>query len=872
MRVHSTIGRRKFLTGVAVIPGVALGSSAQELVPALGNFAGDSRSRRSRQVLAEGWFVRQLDSGHLDIEQLMRDAASPGKEWLRTRMPAQVHDILLTHGLISDPRIGKNAESSAWVGQKDWAYTCKFPSPTTRQGPVFLHFYGLDTLATVYLNNLEIARCNNMNREYGVDVHQQLARQGENNLLLIVFHSPLRFIDDVKQPPEHLGIIAKHKYLRKTLSDFASPYFGIHPHSVKVGAFRDVVLDVPHHSWINDVWVRSELSPDHKQARLKVVVEAAVTESSLGWALTDSGGQEVASGSQAATASATEFEINVPNPKLWWPRTHGTPYLYRLCVSLGDQTELMDSCTVRVGIREVRLALTDPVTGGKCFRLEINGQPIYIQGANWTPIEGMTHCWHREKALRLLDLTEQVGMNLLRVWGDAYMPPQEFYDECDRRGILVWQDFMFGHGMHPNGNPEFDNSCQIEVEGQIRSLRNHPSLALWCGGNENYLGLELLGVKSEVGRTLFEQIMPDACAVLDPSRPFHRSSPYGGPYSNWPLEGDWHDYAPINFYPESSVPLLASELGAFSAPRLTSMEKFLNAEEIWPKAFDPAIRKPHQPAWPPMWAYRTWDAAWDWVAPVERFCDPASAADLIRVLGTAHGEYLQERVERYRRGVPDGAAAGRRRNWGNMLSGLNEPWPTIHCGVIDYYLEPKIAYYFLRRAYEPVLVCFERTPDRIHAWVVNDSAQLVAGRLTVRRLRFDGTLRGEMFDEVEVNPGESQRCLDLTEFGPITLRNEFLWASYAGREVTYLLIGERYLELQEADLKARRVGDRIEVTTDRFARQIHIDIPDVTGALLEDNFFDLAPQRTRMVNIVDSKNGHQVVIRALNAKPVTLIL
>jgi beta-mannosidase len=865
------LGRREFVKGMTAIPGAALGSHDYQ-PSAIDTRAANSSSRRSTQILSEGWSVRQLDDGPPDIAQLTMEATSPGNQWLKCRMPAQIHDILLAHGLISDPRIGRNAETSAWVGQKDWVYACTFTSPLTSGGPVFLRFRGLDTLATAYLNSAEIGRCTNMNRSYTIDVSRHLARQDKKNVLLIVFSSPLRFIDEVQQPAEHVGIIAKHKYLRKSLSDFATPYFGIHPHSVKVGIFRDVVLDVPSDSWIQDVWVRSELSPDHRQAKLRAVVQVGGAAAQVGWTLSDPAGQELARGRKDAATPVTEFEIDVQDPKLWWPRTHGKPDLYELRVDIGNPGQLMDTYKMPVGIREVRLILKDRATGEKRFQFEVSGQPIYLQGANWTPVEGMTHCWHREQALGLLDLLEQVGMNILRVWGDAYMPPEEFYDECDRRGFLVWQDFMFGHGMHPNGNPEFDDNCRGEIEQIIRTLRNHPSLLLWCGGNENYQGLELLGVKSDVGRSLFERIMPDACAALDPSRPFHPSSPYGGPYSNWPLEGDWHDYAPVSFYPESSVPLFASELGAFSAPRLTSLRKFLSDEELWPKGFDPAVRNPRRPAWPPMWAYRTWDAAWDWIAPVERFCDPASADDLVRVLGTAHGEYLQERVERYRRGVPDGSPAGKRRNWGNMLSGLYDPWPTVHCGVIDYYLEPKIAYYFLRRAYAPVLVCFERTPDRIHVWVVNDSMKPVSGTLTVRRLLFDGSRRGELSTGVEVAPGESKRCLDLTDFGPISLRNEFLWATCAGREATYLLIGERHLGLPEANLCARRVDGGIEITTDRFARQISLDGTGAAGALFDDNFFDLAPGGSRTVSLVGSGREREIVIGALNAKPITLVL
>jgi beta-mannosidase len=365
--------------------------------------------------------------------------------------------------------------------------------------------------------------------------------------------------------------------------------------------------------------------------------------------------------------------------------------------------------------------------------------------------------------------------------------------------------------------------------------------------------------------------MPEACKRLDPTRPFHTSSPYGGQRGNWPLEGDWHDYTTINFAPQASVPLFGSEVLRTSVPSLTSMRRFLSEEELWPKGFDPAIRKPGQPAWPPAWTYHsTGIATWDRIGAIQEFCDPATAEELIRVIGTAHGEYLRERVERQRRGVPDGAPDGNRRCWGNIAWRLNDSWPMIYSSVVDYYLEPKIAYYFLRRAYEPVLVSFEKTPDRICAWVVNDSPQLVAGTLVVERLGFDGKPRGKLQAKVALQPGEAKRCLELTELGEIGLRSEFLRATFAGRDATCLLIGERYLHLPQSHLTVRKKDDRIEIATDVFARQVMLQFDGVSGAVFEDNFFDLAPEQTRTIGVVNAASGHKLAVRAVNAEPVTI--
>ena len=821
----------------------------------------------TQQTLVENWFVKQLETDKPDIARLTSEAASPDGEWLAARMPAQVHDVLFQHGKISDPHVGRNAADCAWVGEKDWAYACKFAGPKEIDGPAFLRFGGLDTLAAVYLNGLHVGSFDNMFREHCVDVAEHLAPPGEDNLLLIIFSSPLRFVSHVEQPPEHVGRIAKNNYLRKASNDFGS-YLGARPHFVKVGVHRHVILDAPGRAWIEDVCVRTELTSDFTRAKVRVAVEAAGSPASIEWTLTAPSGEEMARGTADADGA---FDIEADDPSLWWPWTHGAPDLHRLHVDLVQDSHTLDSRDTTFGIRHIQPVLSDPETGEKRFKFEINGRPIFLKGACWAPAEGMTHCWPHDRAMRLLDLAQHGRMNVFRVWGGGYVPPDEFYDECDRRGILIWQDFMFEAGMHPAGVPAFDENCRAEVEGVVRRLRNHPCILLWSGGNENHMAWDFqFGGEPEIGRELFEEIMPEACARLDPTRMYHPSSPYGGRAPNWPLEGDWHDYSTITFCHEAAVPMYVSELGRVSAMPLASMQKFLADDELWPAGYDPAIRTPGQPAWPPMWAYRSVDGSWQKVGALEEFCDPASAEDLIRVLGTAHGEYLQRRVERLRRGVPDGAPHGNRRCWGNTIWRLNDAWPILYWSAIDYYLEPKIAFYFLRRAYAPVLVCFEQTPDNIAVWVVNDSPGPVAGALKVRRMRFDGTVRGELEAAIELGPAQSARCLQTTDLGPISLYHEFLHADFAGVEAAHLLKGERYLHLPPAELKVKAAGNEIQISTNVFARQVSL-LVDAPGALIEDNHFDIPPTGRRTIN-VSGVTGSRVTVRAVNAEPRSVLL
>ncbi|MCX6906117.1 MAG: hypothetical protein NTW03_22085, partial [Verrucomicrobia bacterium] len=804
----------------------------------------DEQAGRRRITLTDGWLVKQLETDKPDVAMLAREAASPDKSWMPAVMPAQVHDVLLARGLIPDPHVGKNAAACAWVGEKDWAYLCRFATPEKIAGPVFLRFEGLDTLAEAYLNSAPIGHFENMFREYAVEGRDRLAPAGQQNTLVIVFSSPLRFMRQAKLPPEDANS-AKHKSLRKCHSDFGS-YLGAAPHAVKVGVYRDVALDLPEQAWVEDVCVRPVLARNLRAATVRVLVESGGNKAALDWVLTDPAGRGVGTGRKDTSSGGADFEIPVRTPQLWWPRMHGPQNLYTLEISLRVGGRVLDRRRTAFGIRDVKPVLNDPATGEKRFRFDINGQPIFLRCGDWVPVEGATHVWQPERARRLLDLAEHGNMNILRIWGEGIIPPPAFYEECDRRGICLWQDFMFGYYDHRQGDVEFLDNCRAEIEGTIRRLRNHPALLLWCGGNEQYLWTPTTNV-SAAKREIFERMMPEACHRLDPARLFHTSSPYGGrPTGNWPLAGDWHDYTTINFEPQASVPLFASEMLRASVPSLASMRRFLSEEELWPTGFNPAIRKPGQAAWPPAWSYHsTGSATWDRIGAVQNYCDPASAEELIRVIGTAHGEYLRERIERERRGTPDGTPDGSRRCWGNIAWRFNDTWPMIYSSVVDYYLEPKIAYYFMRRAYEPVLVCFEQTPDKICVWVVNDSSQPVAGKLLVQRLNFNGKAQGRLQTEVTVKPGQAKRCLDTTGLGEISLRSEFLHATFAGHEATCLLIGERYLHLPAAHLTVRQANDHIEITTDGFARQVELQWDGVTGAVFEDNYFDLVPGQTR---------------------------
>jgi beta-mannosidase len=208
-----------------------------------------------------------------------------------------------------------------------------------------------------------------------------------------------------------------------------------------------------------------------------------------------------------------------------------------------------------------------------------------------------------------------------------------------------------------------------------------------------------------------------------------------------------------------------------------------------------------------------------------------------------------------------------------MVWRLNDSWPIIYWSVIDYYLQPKIAYYFLRRCFSPVLVCFERTLDEVGVWVVNDSSERVSGELRVARESFGGEVRGEAVTEVTVGSGEAVRALVVNELGPIALREEFLWGRFAGVEATCLLKEERYLHLPVAKLEAKVVDGSVLVRADAFARGVEIDLEERDGgdgrqAFVHDNYFDLRAGASVAVRVDHVRPGSEVIVKAVNANAV----
>jgi beta-mannosidase len=829
---------------------------------------------RQSLSLNEGWILKSMEENEKLPSSFPKDFKNPGAEWYFGSVPKQVQEFILERKELPDPGYGDNAALWVKVFEKDWLYCNQFKTPANSEN-VELCLLGLDTEVDIILNGKKIVYANNMHRRWRIPVSGYLNKNGKINTLLLRFYPPRRIIGSIIAK-EGKPDFPEYKYLRKTESDFGS-YLGARPDFLKMGIFDDVYLDILPMSYFGEVYCRSELSENFSHA--EVVVSPDIRggkDAVVKYELLSPNGQTI---SKSTINNTGSFRITVNNPELWWPFTYGSQPLYKLKLSLLKENIIVDSKDILLGIRDIKMELKDEKSGDARFGFRINGKLIFMNGACWAPLDGFTHVWNEGRANKLLDMMKRGNLNCLRVWGEGNIPDESFFEKCDRDGIILWMEFMTASGLRfPLDKPWYLSNIRAEIEDEVKRLRNYTSIAIWCGGNEHYLGYTSNSndLTIPLGRELFQKIMPEIVGKYDPQRYFHPSSPWGGenwPTGNYPLEGDWHDYWTYRFLPKATVPLFSSEVCQVSPYSLHNMKRFIPEEELWPKGIDFSIDKPGKVAWPDGWQKHTAASGWEKTGNIQDYCDIKSAADACRVFGTAHGEYLRNRYEEQRRGTPDGNPDGKRRSWGALIWRLNDTWPIIYMSVVDYFLEPKIPYYFLKRACEPVLVTFEQTPEEICTWVVNDSAKPLNDSLFVELWTFDGKMKKRIARKVNLPSGESNRIVDLTnEFHEIWKREEFLVARLGNQVVSHLLWPERGLKLKDGDISATVSGDEIVLSSQVFIKDVELYLKETSGAIFSDNFFNLIPGESKRIKIIDRQGGKSLEIKGVNSNLKVLAL
>ena len=808
-------------------------------------------------VLDKGWEFSQAGSN----------------EGMSARVPGTVHQDLLDHGRLPDPFYGMNEQKVQWVEKEDWLYRTVFTvtADQLKSDAAWLTFEGLDTYADVYLNGSLLLKADNMFVGHKLAVKDVL-REGENRLM-IRFRSPVEETapqwdtDGFNYPADN-----DHSEKRKSVYTRKAPYSYGWDWGIRLatsGIWRPVKLTFCNGAAIDDFFVCQQ----------EVTEQVAKVDTQLEINNVTSTPKEAqvkvvyAYGEQADTLTRTvvlqpgKNSLSMPawieKPHLWMPNGWGDPALYTFTATVSVDGKEVASREEAIGLRSIRVVMEDD-KDGKSFYFEVNGKPMFAKGSNYIPGDALLPNMTGERYARLFEDIRAANMNMVRVWGGGIYEDDRFYEEADRNGILVWQDFIFACTTYPH-DPTFLKRVSEEAVYNMRRLRNHASLAMWCGNNEIYEGMRYWGWKDKYSPVvwkemtegydvLFRQLLPELVEANDPGRFYMHGSPYeanwGRPESwkiadshNW---GTWYGQKPFESL-DTEIPRFMSEYGFQAFPEMKTIRMFASPEDY---ELESPVMNAHQKASIGNFLIKKTMALYYKVP--EKFEDLIYAGLILQGQGMRHG------IEAHRRHRPY--------CMGSLPWQLNDSWPVVSWSSIDYYGNWKAMHYQIRRAFAPVLVDAIKEGNNLSYYIMSD--RLTDEELTLnlelmdfngkvyRKQKVDGLLpanTSKLFYQEPVEQALAGRD-SATTFMHMVVKSKK--GEVLSDEIYYFahpkdqLLPKTPLQWQ---VKQKKGYCEVTVKADKLARDIFIEVP-VQGVRFSDNFFDLLPGQKKKV-IITSPDG-----------------
>lgn len=792
-----------------------------------------------RQSLNGLWTLRPVGSSE----------AVPG------RVPGCVHLDLHAAGRIPHPFAAGSLERIAWVAEGDWEYERTFAVDPALwdEEHVELVCAGVDTVAEIFLNGERLGETRNMFRTYRWAVRERL-RPGPNTVR-IRLRSPLAEArsQHAARPLPALwnpGTAA----LRKVPAHFGWDWG---PPLPTIGIWRGVALEGFSGARLAEVRIRQEHRPDRVALHLQVQAQIQTAEDlTLTVTVGDPEGRRIRAERRLA-ALTTALTLEIPEPLRWWPNGLGPQPLYTVAVALEAGGRLLDRRVEAIGLRTLALERR-PDRWGESFAFVVNGVRLFVRGANWVPAALFPDLDRGRRMADLLRSAAAVGMNMLRVWGGGGYEEDRFYALCDRLGLLVWQDFPFACMLYPLDDPAFLEELRAEVRENVRRLRHHPSLALWCGNNEIEMLWPLwrwqwrgrgkdLACLAEAHERFFYHLLPEWLQEEDPDRPYWPGSPSSGRFLEAvgdDRRGDvhlwrvWHGLAPTTHY-RKRIPRFVSEFGVQSLPALETLQAFARPGE--PASVDQALReRQRSPGGNMRLGYYL----------AERFRTPARREDWIYLTQIVQAEAVRAAVEHWRR--------HRDRCGGALFWQLNDLWPAVSWSSIDVTGRWKALHYAARRFFDPVLLSVAVEGPRVALFLINDTREAWTGSIHWSLETFTGEVLAEGHLPAEAPP-LSVQTVGRFSFAPHLRRHRralaFIAERWRGERLesrqVALFAPEKDLPLPDPGLHvtATVCGEVLEaeVRAQALARFVALDLPGV-DVRFSDNFFDLPAGRAVRVH------------------------
>jgi len=827
---------------------------------------------------------RQLDSGWQF--RALGDADQPGvKDWHAAQVPGVVHTDLLRNGLIPEPFDRDNEFRLQWVGLTDWEYQTTFQVDATALAHTHLDlvFEGLDTFADVYLNDKAILHSNNMFRRWRVPAKSSLL--AGNNTLRIVFHSAVTYmLPYAKSLPYLLPSISTHNfgneeniatapYTRKAPYQYGWDWG---PRFLTEGIWRPILLE----SWdslrIDDFHIHQQkVTADTASLTAELAIEASQrTSAIISYAHNELSGRPSSDGSQTVQLdpgiNQVSFAFRIESPKRWYPVGYGPQDRYRFSTSVRIGREMIARADLTTGLRSVELR-RQPDQWGKSFEFVVNGIPVFAKGADVIPFDSFPTRVTPEVHRNILQAARDAHMNMVREWGGGHYESDDFFEICDELGIMVWQEFMFGGDMIP-GDVDFQQNVRQEAIDQIKRLRDHPSIVVWCGNNEVETGWYHWEDRQQFKESIspetrdrvwqdyiimFADILKGAIAQYADPTPYWPSSPsadfeeipdnqHNGDMHYWAV---WHQQAPAEDYTKQ-FPRFMSEFGFQSFPEMRTIRSFAKPEDF---DIHSTVMQAHQKNKGGNERILTYM--------LREYREPKDFASFVYLSQVQQAEIIKIGAEHLRRQRP--------RTMGSLYWQLNDCWPVASWASIDYYGRWKALHYYARRFYDDVLISPFLHDEKVDVYVVSDKLQPLSGTIHTRLLDFSGAVLFDQTKEVAIPAQSSSIYLTLAKADLLAKADpgrSFLVfdLEVAGKKVSRNLI---FFEVtHNLDLPAPKIeinftksddGYTLKLQSETLARDVAISFGDL-DAHISDNYFDLLPGEPATVNVKSSATLEQL--------------
>ncbi|MEG8947129.1 glycoside hydrolase family 2 protein [Rosettibacter firmus] len=759
-------------------------------------------------------------------------------------VPGTVHTTLLKNNLIEDPFYSDNEIKMRWISESDWIYqtTFDFPSENKKNSlPVKLVFEGIDTIARIYFNNVLLGSTSNMFLKYEYDITKLI--KPENNELTLHFTSPVNYAIEQENIHGKLPVaLESHRvYIRKAQYSFGWDWGPSFP---TMGIWKNVYLKCESKAEVENIFFNT----------LEITNNYAVVE--ILFSVNKNSDEEISASIKFADKNyviQTARNINrvifkVENPKLWMPAGYGEQNLYEIEVILFNKhNEILNSITRKVGIRKIELQLKDD--DKNTFRFLVNGEKIFAKGVNWIPADSFLTRVKKDTYHKLITYAKDANVNFIRVWGGGIYEDDYFYNLCDELGILVWQDFMFACAAYPEHH-DFLNNIENEILYNVSRLQYHPSIAIWCGNNENewiWYQEQKCSYKKMPGYKIFSKIIPKILKKIDPFRPYWESSPFGfdedpnsvnsGNRHQWEIWSRWIDYNYVKY--DNS--LFVTEFGFQAPANQSTLEKVIPEEE---RRINSRIFEFHNKQIEGnerlikfLISHLPLSNKWD---------------EFIYLTQLNQGLALKTCIEHWRFNQP--------KTNGTIIWQLNDTWPVVSWSLIDSELIPKLSYYFVKEAFSEIALKFIADDKEISIIGLNQRKNKFSGKLNLLIINSNnGDVVFEKNKSIVIKENSIHNILSLnnrfkqSDILIATLyddNNKQVFRNfYTFNEWKYIKLPETKINFE---LKNQNQENYLDITTDKPA--FFVDIV-ISGAILEERGFIIVPGETKLIKVNNLQNS-----------------